>query len=179
MSGVVLRCPHCCTTQASQGECQACHEAAVRYFCSNHTPGRWLDGPRCSDCGAMFGAPATPVPPPRRSPPTRPDVSNTARRTMPPSRVPAGRETWRPEPASRSRKRATFPPLRTDYGHREETPEDVEDPYHFEPRIELPPPAIVFGGFVRLALRIALFFIFLFLLLSLLVGGSLVHVVYF
>jgi hypothetical protein len=61
MSGVVLRCSNCGTVQATTGECEACHEADVRYFCTNHTPGLWLDQPVCGRCGARFGeaAPAT------------------------------------------------------------------------------------------------------------------------
>jgi hypothetical protein len=55
MSGVVLRCSNCGTVQASTGECEACHEAQVRYFCTNHTPGLWLDAPACPICGARFG----------------------------------------------------------------------------------------------------------------------------
>lgn len=66
MSGVVLRCPHCGTTKAVPGECEACHEAQVRYYCTNHTPGRWLDARACPQCGARFGdparAPAAPAP---------------------------------------------------------------------------------------------------------------------
>lgn len=71
MSGVVIRCPNCGTTQGALGECEACHEAEMRYFCPNHSPGRWLDGPACSACGASVGvAPAetTPAPRPRRAP---------------------------------------------------------------------------------------------------------------
>lgn len=40
MSGVVLPCSNYGTVQASTGECEACHEAEIRYFCTNHTPGR-------------------------------------------------------------------------------------------------------------------------------------------
>jgi hypothetical protein len=54
---VVLRCPSCGTTRGTPGECEACGEAAVRYFCSNHSPGAWLDTPKCPKCGAVFGAP--------------------------------------------------------------------------------------------------------------------------
>jgi hypothetical protein len=43
MSGVMLRCPSYGSTKATSGECEACHEAQVRYYCSNHTPERWLD----------------------------------------------------------------------------------------------------------------------------------------
>jgi hypothetical protein len=82
MSDVVRRCPNCGTTRATPGECDACHEAQVRYFCTNHTPGLWLDARTCPKCGARFGdparrpsalAPATPVrapaPTPARTPP--------------------------------------------------------------------------------------------------------------
>ncbi len=57
MSGVVLRCPNCGTTQSSQGECEACHEGQVRFYCTNHKPGRWLDGQACPQCGAVYGRP--------------------------------------------------------------------------------------------------------------------------
>lgn len=61
MSGVVLRCSNCGTVQGRTGECEACHEAQVRYFCTNHTPGLWLDAQACLQCGARFGeAPAAP-----------------------------------------------------------------------------------------------------------------------
>ena len=52
---VVLRCPTCGTTQGHAGECEACSEGEVRYFCTNHDEGIWLDGPVCSRCGAKFG----------------------------------------------------------------------------------------------------------------------------
>lgn len=73
---VVLRCPTCGTTRPTPGDCEACHEAQVRYFCTNHTPGLWLDVPTCPQCGARFGearrAP-TPLPvPPARTRPTAP-----------------------------------------------------------------------------------------------------------
>lgn len=77
MSGVVIRCQHCGTTQATLGECEACHEGTTRYYCPNHAPGRWLDAPSCTACGARVGVPpkvVTPPPPPRRpsSPSSRP-----------------------------------------------------------------------------------------------------------
>jgi len=79
MSDVIIRCPNCGTTQSALGECEACHEDQARYFCTNHTPGRWLDGPTCTGCGAQFGRervashppPARP-PSPRTPPPRRP-----------------------------------------------------------------------------------------------------------
>ena len=58
MSGVILRCPNCGTTQPAEGQCDACHEAAVSYFCTNHTPGAWLNSAACPQCGARFGDPA-------------------------------------------------------------------------------------------------------------------------
>ena len=85
---VVLRCPTCGTTQGQVGECEACSEGEVRYFCTNHDEGIWLDGPVCGRCGGRFGdpprkprAPAAPRvpagapdfrPPVRRPPPERP-----------------------------------------------------------------------------------------------------------
>lgn len=68
MSAVVLRCTNCGTTQATPGECDACHEAIVRPYCPNHEPGRWLTGMSCPDCGARLGvdpsgAPVPPAPP--------------------------------------------------------------------------------------------------------------------
>jgi len=63
MSGVVLRCRSCGTTQSHPGECDACLEGEVRYFCDKHTPGLWLGEPECKECGARFGeAPAPAVP---------------------------------------------------------------------------------------------------------------------
>lgn len=79
MSGVALRCPNCGTTQSGPGECDACHEAAVRYFCANHNPGRWLDGPACPSCGARFGE----VRPAPRVPPTPPSAPPRAREAPP------------------------------------------------------------------------------------------------
>lgn len=49
-TNVVLRCPNCGTVQGSTGECEACHESAVRHYCENHSPGRWLDEPVCEEC---------------------------------------------------------------------------------------------------------------------------------
>ena len=37
MSAVVLRCSNCGTTQSVRGECEACHEAEVGYYCTNHS----------------------------------------------------------------------------------------------------------------------------------------------
>lgn len=75
MSGVVLRCPNCGTAQSTEGECEACREAPVRYFCTNHAPGVWIDSPSCPQCGARFGDPEparVPPPPPERPRPRPP-----------------------------------------------------------------------------------------------------------
>jgi hypothetical protein len=77
VSDVIIRCPNCGTTQVALGECEACHEADTRYFCTNHVPGLWLDGPVCSTCGARYGVAREtrrPPPPPRArvEPPVRP-----------------------------------------------------------------------------------------------------------
>jgi hypothetical protein len=78
---VVLRCPHCGTTQGAPGECHACSEADVRYFCRNHDPGRWLDAPTCPACGARFGERPPPQPPgapQTRRPMPRPDARSVS-----------------------------------------------------------------------------------------------------
>lgn len=92
MSAVVLRCPHCGTTQARAGECAACHDADVRPYCPNHEPGRWLDGPTCAACGAGIGRPPA-VPPARPSPPPAPQRPSPPRPPRPaPARAPTPAE---------------------------------------------------------------------------------------
>ena len=71
MNGVVLRCSNCGTVQTTTGECEACHEAQVQYFCTNHAPGLWLDMSTCPQCGARFGE-APPAPPGLRRAANRP-----------------------------------------------------------------------------------------------------------
>ena len=65
MSAIVLRCPNCGKTRATLGECEVCREVQVRYYCTTHSPGRWLDTPACPQCGAHFddpmGAPVQPA----------------------------------------------------------------------------------------------------------------------
>ena len=94
MSDVVLRCPNCGTTQAMPGECEACHEADVRFYCPNHTPGRWLDGPLCAECAlrAKRERSTRPTPPRRNDPPLEAPIE-TPRRT--PARPPRFEEEWR------------------------------------------------------------------------------------
>ena len=76
MSAIVLRCPACGTTQTHLGECDACSEGDVRYFCTNHSTGLWLSESRCTTCGAKFGdAPTVRPAPTVRAAPTRPRVT--------------------------------------------------------------------------------------------------------
>lgn len=96
---VLLRCPNCGTTRLTPGTCEACHAAEARYFCTNHKPGFWLDGPTCPDCGARFGdtprlpASTSALPPrPRTSSPARRRaVSPTPPAYSPPERLPDAR----------------------------------------------------------------------------------------
>ena len=97
---VVLRCPTCGTTQGHAGECEACSEGEVRYFCTNHDEGVWLDEPACSRCGAKFGDPprsAAKAPAPRA--PTGPPRPAGAPDFRPPARRPEAAR--RPEPVRR------------------------------------------------------------------------------
>mgnify|MGYP004528820713 CR=1 FL=1 len=114
MSGVFLRCPNCGTTQATPGECDACHEAQVRYFCTNHDPGQWLASPKCPQCGAQFGM-ASPV---RKAtpPPPRPPVQPERRPAPPPPPVP------RPVPVPAPAPRRRFNP----WGPASSSPEGME-----------------------------------------------------
>lgn len=95
MTGVLLRCPNCGTTKSSFGECEACHEAQVRYYCTNHTPGKWLDAPKCGTCGAAFGEHTShPVFPLPRAP-----APSSARPSTKPPRPPGAPASTRPEAA--------------------------------------------------------------------------------
>lgn len=99
---VVLRCPTCGTTRPSPGGCEACHEAQVRYFCTNHTPGLWVDAPTCPQCAGRFGearrAPAPAYVPPARTRPTAVTRAPASTSPLPPpySRVepPSTRDEW-------------------------------------------------------------------------------------
>ncbi len=193
MSGVVLRCPNCGTTKAGPGECDACHEAQVRYFCTNHTPGRWLDAPACRDCGARFGE-AAPPPVPSVSP-SRPAPARTP--PTPPATTPP------PRPASTSWVRKAAGPWGR--GKRPSYPEEGVDrreesaAAHDALRARLPelisraasgirrrssgaPPASgspaarpALGGCAGRLLFLMLFLLMAFFAMSLLLGGSLLQ----
>lgn len=123
MSGVVLRCPNCGTTRGSPGECEACHEAQVRYYCTNHTPGRWLEARACPECGASFGAPArAPAAPAPAAPKRTPPPASTAPpRPPPPARPSAGSPKAAGDAAGR---RERLPPARDDERELREAPEE-------------------------------------------------------
>jgi rubredoxin len=118
MTGVLLRCPNCGTTKSSFGECEACHEAQVRYYCTNHTPGQWLEAPKCTLCGAVFGR-ASPGPAPSPIPAPRPERGPT--RAAPAPTRPAPRAP-RPD-GSRIRDRDDSDRHRAEPGRR-----DTEEP---------------------------------------------------
>jgi hypothetical protein len=109
MSGIVIRCPHCGTTQSAVAECEACHEATTRWFCPNHEPGLWLDAPLCPTCGARPGVPGSrPRPTPTRPrattpPPPPPTLREGPPRWTPPRAEVPSRDEWAdvdPEPWS-------------------------------------------------------------------------------
>ena len=167
MSEVVIRCPNCGTTQSALAECEACHEARTRYFCTNHSPGRWLDGPACGECGARFGVdrvPRRPAPTPASPTPRRP-------RTEPAS--PLGRRVPSDDDPERTVDDAWTGPVRTP--HRAE----VEDIGVHDPRVEWPPAppfppvgvhVVRVGGCVR---RLVILFVVLLVLAALAFFGLL------
>ena len=130
MSEVVIRCPNCGTTRGSPGECDACHEAETRYFCTNHAPGLWLDGPACAACGARFGVERTPRRPAARAAPEPPrsrpaDPRPTLGRRPPPYDEP-----------ERTIDDAWTGPVRTPRRHEIE---EIEETAAGAPRVEWPP----------------------------------------
>jgi hypothetical protein len=188
MSGVVLRCPSCGTTKAAPGECEACHEAQVRYYCTNHTPGRWLDSPSCPQCGSQFGVPerppaAPPRPPRSRTPvaapaspaPTRtPSPTTRTRRYTPwPSGGPWAR---RPPPGEEVETHTKRDPLRDVLTSR--LPELLREAARVRRRSEvpeMPPIGMAAGGCLRAVLLIALFFMLALFGLSMILGGAMIQ----
>lgn len=181
MSAVVLRCANCGTTQSSQGECEACHDGQVRYYCTNHTPGRWLDGQVCSQCRAVYGRTGPRVASPRPSRPA-PAIRPAARRGMsestPPtasSRVALGPWEGRRSPpappreggyvsdeiAARAKAFERLHELLRGAYARERTPPDMDMPSY-----SAAPP--IAGGCLRFVLLIVLFLMLSFFGLSIL-----------
>ena len=162
MSVVVLRCPACGTTQGQPGECDACHEGDVRYFCTNHTPGRWLDEPTCDGCGARFGVAAPARPKPRSPAPTHPRRAPAPAEPEAPASTP--RVPWPPRP----RRRGPRPPVEEPVGSPEPTLADLlerlaESERHrpvevlWEPTVAAPRKGLpIMGCIVRFVLFIML-----------------------
>lgn len=191
MSGVVLRCPNCGTTKATPGECDACHEAQVRYYCTNHTPGRWLDTPACKQCGARFGDPArTPAAPSPSAPARTPAPASTS---APPRRASA---SWRPKagggPWGR-RKRSPSPEEELEARDEGAAARDAlttrlpELLRRTASRVRRTPggathvaestaAGLALGGCLIRALFLAVFLLFAFVTMSVLVGGSLLQI---
>lgn len=177
MSGVVLRCPNCGTTKGSPGECEACHEAQVRYFCTNHKPGRWLDAPACPQCGARFGeAPRPPAPPPTPAPTRRPGPAAPPRKAAGgPSIWDRGRRPPTPEGATDARPalRVVVPEALTKALSRVRRLPRRAAPV---PDETLPRPTPALGGCLARALFLVVFLFVTLLAMSLLLGGSLFQV---
>jgi hypothetical protein len=191
MSGVVLRCPNCGTTQAGTGECEACHEAQVAYYCTNHSPGRWLKAPTCTQCGAEFGeaspaievaASTRPRPVTSRPEPARElDPSSPSPRSAP-SRRPSGsvpRPTGTPSPT----------PVHEDSGVAERAAmsrrlrnilmrgADSRPPTVRRPEVlDSLPPRNAAAGLIRRLMMLALFLFAAMFLLTLLSGGPMLQI---
>ena len=123
---VVLRCPTCGTSQGQVGECEACSEGAVQYFCTNHDEGIWLDSPVCNACGATFGDP-----PKKRAAPRTP--GGLAR--------PSGAPDYRPPVRRRDLERPSEPDFYRPVPPRRSAPEAAEP--------EVLPPAASLGELVE------------------------------
>lgn len=179
MSDVVLRCSNCGTVQASTGECEACHEAQVRYFCTNHAPGKWLDGPSCPDCGARFGedAPASST---RRPHPDRLGIQPTSRDTVRPAPEPVDETApWETTtsrlPRDGSPERLRIPSAGTlleafAYAARARRVRKAETDRTFDLPVRAPG-----GGCIRRLLLLAFLLATLFVLAPLLLGGALLR----
>jgi hypothetical protein len=171
VTGVVLRCPNCGTVEATAGECEACHGAQVRYFCTNHTPGLWLEASSCAQCGARFGevapAPASAPPPIDRSvqtgvtrmtQPITPEPEAGPWETSPPDVKTSARapSPWIEMLAAAARASSARRAEREDYG-------------------DEPPVRVRGGGCLKQLVLLALMLFGLFVLAALLLGGALLR----
>jgi hypothetical protein len=188
MTGVIRRCPNCGTSTANPGECEACHESEVRYYCTNHKPGQWLETPTCSQCGAKFGDLEGPVPfPPAARLPSKVAPPKPARPADPPrSRPEPGPGPWSSKEARRpldpepeeSRPSPPIPDVRAARmrelleavaraGRRPRRPDTTSE----GPIVRFAP-----GGCLVRFLLLVLFLFMLLPLLLLLIGGSLLQI---
>ena len=194
MSGVVLRCPNCGTTQAGPGECEACHEVQVAPYCTNHSPGRWLEAPTCPQCGARFGE-SSPAGRTTPSPTTRPPPATPTRQ---PARGPGPPSPWTRSAPSRGPSGPvpprTAPPLPTPVredpraAEREAMSRRLRDILMRGPaaghhpgarRPETPgppPPRSAMVGLIRRLMMLAFLFFAAMFLLSLFAGGPLLQI---
>ncbi|WP_227386001.1 hypothetical protein [Microvirga rosea] len=195
MTSVILRCPNCGTSKTTPGECEACHEAQVRYYCTNHKPGRWLDASVCPECGAKFGDPVRPaVSPVSPAAPPRPrtTISPAAppRADTPPSPPKTAAKPW----GRRDREGSPSPDLGTD--DESTSARDIRAARMLEilraasragrmPRgatyttPEAPPVGAALGGCLMRFVIVAMFPLISFFLMLSLVGGSLFGGYYF
>jgi hypothetical protein len=183
MRGVVLRCPTCGTTQVEPGECEACFEGTVRYFCGNHTPGLWLDAPACTVCGATLGK-AAPKAPARLPVPGTVPLHRTRRpgasRTGTPARGEpvAGGSRRPPRREVEIEDAPAAPSLRDLLADlsigRERPPFEVDELPPPAPERELPGPAPFLGGcLLRLLLLVLLLIVLAVAGVFVLLGGIL------
>jgi hypothetical protein len=192
MTGVILRCPNCGTSKATPGECEACHEAQVRYYCTNHKPGHWLDAPACPQCGARFGEPLRPPakPTPPAAPP-RPRTTMTSpappRRDPPPLPPRTGAKPWgrrelgrSPEPETEAAgERTSVRDTRTG-----KMLEILRAASRVRPMSrgaaytapEAPPAGAALGGCLMRFVILAMFLLVIFFLMIALLGGSLLQI---
>lgn len=193
MSGVVLRCPNCGTTKVNGGECEACHEAQVRYYCTNHTPGRWIDKPTCRHCGARFGEPgrspaaAPPRPPATPAPPTveAPGATRIGRTSRRPGAIlgPWGRRRRSPSPEEKPKAHDEEAAMRDTLATRLAELLKTASRVRRTPGAPIPVPEVdpllvgrAVGGCFRAALFIGMVLLLAFVALSVLVGGSLLQI---
>lgn len=154
---VVQRCPSCGTTQAAAGECEACHEAPVRYFCTNHEPGVWLAGRTCPQCEARAALAARPIAStPAVSSRARPAVLEPDGDTARERRLPADDEARGARPERRA--------LRADRRRDGVLARRAPPPVAAEREPASPSPER--GWVLRLALRLVLIAVFLIVALA-------------
>ena len=194
MTGVILRCPNCGTSKTTPGECEACHEAQVRYYCTNHKPGHWLDASVCPQCGSKFGDPvrpaARPIPP---AAPPRPRTTVTS--AAPPRTDPPPPPRTSAKPWSR-RERERSPDHDRGTGDESASVRDIRTARTLEilraasragrmsrgatyTTPEAPPVGASLGGCLMRFVILAMFLLISFFLMLSLVGGSLFGGYYF